>query len=379
MPFSAKHALAWAEDALADSLDALRLHYGTLIASLWLHDKRQLRGRACHCPADQPLHLVHSEGLREGADVVFDFGSNVRCPGRRHVPVAETARIAAQIGNGDIVHVKSDQTENFVRHVMPSLGGPIVLVTGDSDYAPVSRFNSLLEDDRIIHWFAQNCDVAFRHPKLTRIPIGIDNPIYTKLEKRIGFLIEMTLRKSPFDLGVSRNDMGDQRLLQQIARQTRRDIRDKPLRVLCNFHVNQKIAPNYESIPARLEAYQILNGNPCCHFLPHRALQTDCWRMHADFAFEASPRGKGLDCFRTWECLVLGTIPIVLTSTLDPLYVDEDLPVVIVDSYQQVTPENLSQWRDRFAPKFTARMTERLTNDYWLERVRSAQRKHRQE
>jgi hypothetical protein len=94
--------------------------------------------------------------------------------------------------------------------------------------------------------------------------------------------------------------------------------------------------------------------------------------MHGDFAFEISPRGKGLDCFRTWECLVLGTIPIVKSSTLDPLFVDEKFPVAVVQSFAEVTPANLARWRDELAPLFTAEMLQRLTNDYWLDRIRAA-------
>jgi hypothetical protein len=245
-------------------------------------------------------------------------------------------------------------------------------VTGDSDYGPVGAFRYLLDDARIAHWFAQNCDVAFRHPKLTRIPIGIDNPRYTKLEKRIGFFIEMMLGKSPLDPSVSRNDVGDQALLQKIAAAARGDARTRPLRALCTFHMNQKLVPNFEAVPERKEAYEILKDNPCCHFVPSRLLQSECWRIHADFAFEVSPRGKGLDCFRTWEALLLGTIPIVKTSTLDPLYVDEDFPVAVVESYREITPDNLTRWRDSLAEKLAPRMIRRLTNDYWLDRIRAA-------
>ena len=56
------------------------------------------------------------------------------------------------------------------------------------------------------------------------------------------------------------------------------------------------------------------------------------------YKFILSPPGAGFDCHRTWEALYLGAIPIVKTSSLDPLY--KDLPVVIelVD-----TEENLSK------------------------------------
>jgi hypothetical protein len=72
--------------------------------------------------------------------------------------------------------------------------------------------------------------------------------------------------------------------------------------------------------------------------------------------------------------LFLGTIPIVKTSTLDPLYIDEDFPVAIVESYREVTADNLARWREGLTEKLTPAMILRLTNDYWLGRIRSAKR-----
>jgi hypothetical protein len=371
--FSARQLWFDTEDRVSDLLANGHFYYATFAGRRWLRSKNQLRGRACHCPSDMPLHLVHSEGLREGADVVIDFGSNVRCPGRMQIPVGELKKIASEIGEGDIVHVKSDLFPEFVQHLLPNIASPIILVTGDSDYGPVKRFVHLLDDPKILHWFAQNCDVPFRHAKLTRIPIGIDNPFYTKLEKRIGFLIEMLLGKTSFDPKLNLNDMGDQRLMQQISAKISSDVSSKPLRALCTFHKNQKLAPNFDKISERLQAYELLKDNPDCYFVRRRLHQTEYWMMHADFAFEISPRGKGLDCFRTWECLMLNTIPIVKSSTLDPLFIDEDFPVAVVESYQEITRENLLRWRDCLSPKFTPQMVERLTNEYWLNRIRDFQ------
>jgi hypothetical protein len=359
------------EDWLDRGLSAVARGAAMRRAKRLLHQKAYLRGRRCHCPAGMPRHLVHSEGLREGADVVVDFGSNVAAPGRRQVPVESLARIAPEIGN-EIVHVKADRMGAFVQHVLPHIAAPFVLVTGDSDFAPVSAFESLLESDRIIHWFAQNCDRAEPHPKLTRLPIGIDNPHYTKLDKRLGFLATMLLGKTPFDPRVTRNDMGDQAMLQRIAAESRVPVSARPLRVLCTFHANQKIIPNYASVPGRAEARRQLLDNPSCSFVPRRLRQEEYWRIHEDFAFEVSPRGRGLDCFRTWECLVLGTIPIVLTSPLDRLFLDEGFPVVIVRSFAEINPANLGRWRDERAGLFTPAMQQKLTNEYWLARIRDA-------
>ena len=69
--------------------------------------------------------------------------------------------------------------------------------------------------------------------------------------------------------------------------------------------------------------------------------------------FVLSPRGNGLDCFRTWEALALGTIPIVKKSgPFDAIY--EGLPVLLVSRWEEVTLEllekTLQEWRHRRFP-----------------------------
>lgn len=358
------------EDRLEQVLAALRQRRARRDAVKFLSGKEYLRGRRCHCPDGLAEHFVHSEGLREAADVVVDFGSNVSCPGRRQLPVAALARIAPEIGGGDVVHVKTDLLEAFCEIVLPRLGGPVVLVTGDSDMSPVRRFRMLLDHPLVLHWFAQNCDLPGRHPRLTRIPIGLDNPRYAKFEKRLGFLLAMAAGKGPLDPGFSRNDMGEQDVLLAIRGAAQPTPAGRPARALCTFHVNQKFRPNFADIPDRAEAYRLLKDNPACHFPARRLSQTECWRLHREFAFEVSPRGKGLDCFRTWEALALGVIPIVRRSTLDPLYEDEGFPVVIVESFAEISPVSLRGWLAGLADRFTPQLTRKLSNAYWSDRIR---------
>jgi hypothetical protein len=75
----------------------------------------------------------------------------------------------------------------------------------------------------------------------------------------------------------------------------------------------------------------------------------------------ASPRGNGEDCHRTWEALVLGCIPIVKSSPLDPLY--DDLPVLIVKDWKDITEDMLKNTIELFS-KQDFKM-EKLTLDYW--------------
>jgi hypothetical protein len=222
----------------------------------------------------------------------------------------------------------------------------------------------------IAHWFGQNCDFSQRPPKFTRLPIGFDNPVYTKVEKRLGFVVTMALGRTPLDLSCSRNDMGDQALLQEISKGLP-PLLQRPLRALCTFHQNQKIIrPDLHELPDRAEAWRRLSQNPTCHFVERRLPQRECWKLHGEFSFEVSPQGNGLDCFRTWEALVLGVIPIVKTSHLDPLYEDEALPVVVVNDWNEISGENLFRWRRELAGRFTPDLLQKLSLGHWVAKIR---------
>ena len=66
--------------------------------------------------------------------------------------------------------------------------------------------------------------------------------------------------------------------------------------------------------------------------------------VNTQYMFDISPPGHGIDCFRTWEALALGMIPIVLRSgtPLDELL--RELPVVLVASFSEVTLPQLRVW-----------------------------------
>ena len=59
------------------------------------------------------------------------------------------------------------------------------------------------------------------------------------------------------------------------------------------------------------------------------------------YKFCLSPPGRGLDTHRAWEALMMGTIPIMISTTQDHLF--EKLPVVIVDDWEQITTQFLNK------------------------------------
>ncbi len=330
----------------------------------------QLAGTACHCPSNLAFHHVHSEAIRECADIVIDYGSNVENPRRPQLPVALIAHFAPMIPRGAVVHVKTDRLAEFEATILPQLQAPIVLVTGDSDIAPVLAHRGLLDHPMIGHWFAQNCDLDAPHPRLTPVPIGLDNPVYTKFEKRLGFLVDAIAGRSRVDFRFSTNDTGNQRRFNAAADLSRAAIGNKPLAVLCTFHMNHRIAPDISQLPDRVAAAAALRGSPLCHFIPRRLPQQECWRLHEGFAFEASPQGNGPDCFRTWEALALGTVPIVRMGPLDRLYREHGFPVAIVKAWSEVTAERIAAWAEELVPQLVP-SRQKLSAGYWTSLIRA--------
>jgi len=68
---------------------------------------------------------------------------------------------------------------------------------------------------------------------------------------------------------------------------------------------------------------------------------TEYYDMLSGYKFCVSPFGTGLDCHRTWECLYLGVIPIILSSELDEIY--KDLPVLIVKDWNCLNKKYLQK------------------------------------
>ena len=65
----------------------------------------------------------------------------------------------------------------------------------------------------------------------------------------------------------------------------------------------------------------------------------------AEYKFVISPVGGGFDTYRTWEALVLGCIPIIRRNPLSSTLL-AGLPVITVEEWTDVTPDNLRKWAD---------------------------------
>ena len=95
----------------------------------------------------------------------------------------------------------------------------------------------------------------------------------------------------------------------------------------------------------------------------------DYYARTAAHRFVLSPEGNGIDCYRTWEALYLGAIPIVMTSPIMSAFAN--LPVLFTEDYSELSSEYLEQrWEEMSARSFEVdRMLKSWYSHRFLESV----------
>ncbi len=259
------------------------------------------------------------------------------------------------VKDGDLVWMRLIALPQFLKEALPRIRARFALLTGDEDWSIPGSFagsHELLQSDKLVYWFSQNLDsAAAAHPKLQVLPIGID---YHTISNGPRWGHE---RATPAEQEAELEELRA-RMLPTEQRQ--------PL-AHADFHFNKRKDQTWGD--DRDSVQRVLEGNPCVVFQATKLKRIELWREKTRFAFVVSPHGNGLDCHRTWESLVLGNIVIVKRSSIDALY--EGLPVVIVDEWSEITPENLRAWQEQHSPAFRRpEVLERLTNRYWIDRAR---------
>ena len=200
-----------------------------------------------------------------------------------------------------------------------------ILYSGDSDdtishdfFNDIqTEFDSFIHDERLIHWYCQNC--VIKHPKITVIPIGMD---YHTMHANSFYGEE---RKTPLQ----------QETELKTIQKSMRPFWEREVTMYCNFQfLTYGVRYGYDRkdvIPALPSDYVYVEKN--------KTPRTESWKTQTNCAFVVSPHGLGMDCHRTWEALLLGCIVIVRKSEIDSLY--DGLPVLIVDEWTDITSDLL--------------------------------------
>ncbi len=247
---------------------------------------------------------------------------------------------------GDSIYVCSSAIPHFIQETFPKMK-KFILVTGDCDEScPTDLFHSeaeflqFIESDKIIHWYSQNC--VREHPKLTKIPIGMDYH---------------TLSTQDHEWGAKSSPLDQEKIAQSILSMAK-PISDRKLEAYSNFHFKMDTKFSGD----RREAIQKI-PRECIFYETEKVDRLMTWKTQSEYAFVASPHGNGLDCHRTWEALALGCIPIVKTSPIDSVFLD--LPVWIVKDWSDVNSENMKAKVEEFKDMMNPSNLEKLSMAYW--------------
>ncbi len=231
-----------------------------------------------------------------------------------------------QIKNGDIIFIKTDYLHEFFCNIHPKINFSYIIISHNSDYPAPSKFKSILEEKKIIAWFAQNAD--YKHNKLIPIPIGLENR-YCRFGN-----------------------------LQTIDSFTSKKITKKYLLYL-NFSVNT-------SLKERITILHYFKNKSYCAVASKKSYHAYLEDL-LQAKFVLSPKGNGPDCHRTWEALYLNSIPIVKTSPMDKLFLH--LPVLIVQDWKDITEKFLITKLNEFNQiQFNS---QKLWMNYWKSLINS--------
>jgi len=228
-----------------------------------------------------------------------------------------------KLSENDLLYIKPDALYHF-SSLLNNISKKIILVSNCSDYTIPNEvfpnnieFLNLINSDKIIHCFFQNC--IYDHPKITKIPIGMDYHTISNENNHI-----WGSKSSPFN---------QENLLINIKNNSL-PFNERIIKCYSNFHFSVNTKYGYD----RLDAINNINKN-LIFYEPVQINRIDSWKNQSQYAFVISPHGNGLDCHRTWEALILGCIPIVKKSDLDSLYTE--LPVLIVSEWSNITQKLL--------------------------------------
>jgi hypothetical protein len=88
----------------------------------------------------------------------------------------------------------------------------------------------------------------------------------------------------------------------------------------------------------------------------------DLWTKYTQYKFVFAPWGNGPDCFRNWEILLLGAIPVIQYFPGAYGYVNAGLSVILVRNNTELNRENLTKWTQEYTKP---NPLEKLSGEYW--------------
>jgi len=228
------------------------------------------------------------------------------------------------ISNAKIIFIKRDFVEFFMKTFENYLREELIIISHCSDI-PVSD-TKILDLPKVKRWYAMN--TMIKHPKLTTIPIGL-----TTHEKKHG---DMRLFQEVVDMNIPKSSL-----------------------LYINFNV--KTNPKARGPVMQLmqsKGFDVIEGEKPLD-------QKEYWMQLSSHKFCVSPPGNGVDCHRIWECLYLGTIPIVMKHpALDQF---SGMKILFIDDWNVINEQFLEEKYQEFETNYD---NQQCYVEYWNQEIK---------
>lgn len=280
-------------------------------------------------------------------------------------------KINDEFQTADIIFADNLYMSEFSNH-FSIVKKPFILVSADSDnIAPYSDFNNkcldLLNHPYLIKWFSTN--VGISHPKLSPIPIGI--------AKNIPYIEHDSVNNVKYMAwSITHNIKYSKEVLYHFMNYDNNNLRNSFLEDKKEFMYTRMTIENSEK---NLHEYKSIRKNVLSSLVSRGFdIQKDIvkpivyFNEIRNYKMCLSLPGAGLDCYRTWECLYIGVVPIVLyTEGTRSLF--EDLPIIVLslEEFYNLTKERLYEEYIKVIKKVSNNEIkwEKLTLSYWVSEI----------
>lgn len=219
-----------------------------------------------------------------------------------------------------VFFTKVEQIDYFVNSILPYLKEKFIIITHNGDLCS-GKNEVLLNHPLFVRWYGQNMNNLSN--KTVGIPIGLENKIW----KRVNFTQLQSFSKQP-----------------------------KTKLMYLNFSCHKN--------PGRKKIMQYFLNNG---FTKNESLP---WNQYIEdlshYKFALSPFGNGPDCHRTWECLYLNVIPIVVHN--NPMKHFTDLPILFVRYLDDINPAFLEKTYDKYFKNKQFHL-DKLDMSYWQNEI----------
>ncbi|MFA6226882.1 MAG: hypothetical protein WC631_00135 [Candidatus Paceibacterota bacterium] len=239
------------------------------------------------------------------------------------------------VSRGDIIFVRTNFLKEFSSKINPLIDNPYILISHNEDMGVSEEMKSLADDNKVIHWFAEN--LLFEHKKITPIPIGIDSRIGDKKN-----IIINSIKKYS-------------------------DEKNKITRLFYSFWVRTNFK---KRIPILEEVKKINLADTLSEIEKETISKEDYLKKISKYKFIISPPGNGLDCHRTWETIYLKSIPIVEASIPTEYWKSIGIPLMVIEKWDKLKDVTEKEFEQIFVELSSKTACPALRMDYWVEQIR---------